>query len=298
MSNSAKTAICLGLSFVTTLAAELPSDIHWLAVSSNNINGLPLSNPQGLAVNPRKEEFIVADALNDRIVIFDTTGTATFVFSTGENRHNPLGVAVNSADEIIVSSMDSPELWIYDNTGQYVEVLMLPEGVLPGRLDIDAQDNIYVVDRAGCATIRLSPDGEIIMKYSLNNEKCQAAGVVIGNLNTPSLVSTGGDVLISFDMKGNIISQNGQHGRKPNEFSHPTSGTVDGQNRFWIVDSFKHEIKRFDQKFHLIDSFGIYGTAPGEFFYPVDIKITPKGKLGILEKGANRLQIFRIENGR
>jgi streptogramin lyase len=298
MSNSAKSFIFLAFSFISTIAAEFPSDIHWLAASSNNVNGLPLSNPQGLAVNPRKEEFIVADALNNRIVIFDSTGAAAFVFPTGENRHNPIGVGVNSTDEIIVSAMDSPQLWIYDNDGQYLDAIMLPEGVSPGRLDIDAHDNIFVVDRANCSIIKLTPDSQAIQKYIMNDDNCLAAGIIAGNSNTPILISTQGNVLVSFDKEGNILAKNGQHGRKPNEFSHPTSGTIDSQNRIWIVDSFKHEIKRFDHNFHLIDTFGNFGTAPGEFYYPVDIKITPKGKLGILEKGANRLQIFRIENGK
>jgi streptogramin lyase len=298
MLSNLKIALCLIISLTGLEAAQLPSDIYWLAASANDINGLQMINPQGLAVNPRLEEFIVADALNDRIIIFDTTGAVVFTFPTGENRHNPFGVAVKSSDEIIVSSMDSPELWIYDNAGQFINEVFMPEGTQPGRLDIDAQDNIFVVDRAHCAIIQLGSDGKVIETYKSNDEKCLASGVIISNMNTPALVSTEGNVFIMFDLAGNIVSVNGQHGRKPQEFSHPTSGTIDSHNRLWLVDSFKHEIKRFDQKFRLIDSFGIYGTATSEMFYPVDIKITPKGKMGILEKGANRLQIFRIENGK
>ena len=285
------------LTAITLMALVATSRVEYTALTSETIDGVPMSNPQGLAVNLRTEEFLVADALNDRILIFDTTGALVFDFTLGDDRHNPLGIAVNAAEEIIVGAMDRSELWVYDYSGEYLNTIDLPLGVLPGRLLIDSTGAILVINRAGHEVLRLDAGGAVVAKYESPEEICKPSGICFDNRGDLFLVSTAGAAVTAFDLSGKKYFSLGVHGSKPENFSHPTSAAVDDAGELWVVDSFRHELKHFDSNHKFMGVVGGRGTSAGDFFFPIDIKITPGGKMGVLEKGSGRLQIFRIGYG-
>jgi hypothetical protein len=282
---------------ILTASAEinLPSEMALIAAVGNNINGLALNNPQCLAVNPRKEEFIVADALNDRIIIIDTSGTIVFAFPTGENRHSPFGVAVDSSGEIIVSPMDRSELWIFDFNGQFIDSISLENHALPGRLLI-SHDKIFLVDRRADAILAIDRSGRLLKSYKPSDPNCKLTGLELTHDDGIIAISCEGTPVTAFNNQGDLLYKFGAHGGLPNEFSHPTTAFEDNKGRLWVVDSFRHQVKRFDARHKFIDSVGDLGIKEGELFFPVDIKMTREGKLGILEKGSGRLQIFRLKN--
>ena len=268
--------------------------VEFLASAGENINGLPLNNPQGLAVNPSHEEFLIADALNDRIVIIDTTGAAIFTFSLMDGHHNPFGIAVNSTGEIIISPMDTPELWIYDYSGRYLSTIALPGTVLPGRLAVDKDDNIFIVNRAGKGILQIDKDGAILKTFDSPEVKCRPSGICFDNKGNILLISSEGNAVTAINTGNQVIYSLGVHGQKLEEFSHPSAAIVETGGNMWVIDSFCHHIKRFDPKRNYIDMIGQRGIGLGEFFFPVDLKMTPGGKVGVLEKGSGRLQIFRL----
>lgn len=278
--------------------AAAPATVELVASAGENVEGLALSSPQGLAINPRSEEFLVADGLNHRVVIFDTTGAVVFTFALGRNRYNPFGIAVNSRDEVIVSPMDSPKLWIYDYNGQFLDEISLPQGVLPGRLITDPKDNIYLVDRAGRDILLIDESGNLVKKLESPRSDCKPAGVCFDEDGNVVLTSAAGEVITAFGRDGRIVYSFGVHGRQLEDFSHPTSCAVDASGWLWVLDSFRHHIKRFDKGRKFVDVVGQRGLGPGEFYFPVDLKITPGGRLGVLEKGSGRLQIFRLSDAK
>jgi DNA-binding beta-propeller fold protein YncE len=279
----------------TILTAILgTSRIEFVAVTPETIDGLPMSNAQCLAVNPRNEEFLVADALNDRILVFDTTGLPVFDFPLGDNRHNPFGIAVDTSDEIIVGAMDSPVLWVYDYSGNFIDNIDLPDSVFPGRLLALPGGDLLVINRAGRGALRIDHSGNIVSKYDVSQEECRPSGISLDEKGNIVLVSSAGPVLTAFDHNGKALFSFGEHGREQKDFSHPTTAAIDNNGNFWIVDSFRHELKLYDSDHNFKDVFGQRGTNKGEFYFPADIKITSRGKMGILDKGSGRLQIFRL----
>lgn len=277
----------------TTIFASDPR-VEFRAQSPNNVNGLALANPQGLAVNDRTAEFLVADALNDRVIIFDTNGVADFVFTLSEGQHNPFGIAVNSQDEIFISPMDAPSIWVYDYGGRYLNSIELPPDIMPGRMIFDKSDNLYVVNRAGRDIIQLDSRGEIVKRFASPDSACKPSGVCFDGAGHLLLVSFGDMAVTAFNQDGTVAYRLGKHGRMLEDFSHPTSAAVDLESRLWVIDSFRHHIKRFDANRKFIDIFGERGTHEGELYFPVDVKMTSGNKLGILDKGSGRLQIFGI----
>jgi hypothetical protein len=268
--------------------------IEFVGVSTELVNGIPLADPQGLAVNSLREEFLVTDALNDRIVIFDSTAAAVFDFSLGEGRNNPFGIAVNSREEILVGSMDTPEVWIFDYSGRYLDTITLPNGVFPGRILCDSTDALYVIDRAGKGIYETDNTGQFVERYASADSNYKPVSLCSDSKGDMILISAGGNVVTGFAPDGKILYKFGEHGRKLEDFSHPAGSLVDDAGDLWVVDSFRHHIKRFGPDHKFIDIIGQRGTAKGEFYFPVDLKVTPLCKLGVLEKGSGRLQVFRM----
>jgi len=280
--------------FIVGLIADPTPRVEFVASAGKNVDGRNLNNPQCLAINPKHEEFLVADALNDRIVIFDTLGMVSHIFPLGDGRRTPFGVAVNSLDEIVVGAMDSPELWLFDYSGEYLETIPLPDSVLPGRLLCAANDDILIVDRAGKGILRVDKSGNALASISSNDTLCKPSAVFYDKDGNIAMISYGGKVITGFDSSGKALYSIKEHGRRPEDFSHPTAAIVDNFGWLWVIDSFRHHIKRFDPSGKFIDLFGQRGNASGEFYFPVDIKITPSWKIAVLEKGSGRLQIFKL----
>ncbi len=284
-----------GIAAILILASVMAPKVEVIGVSEELINGLPLSGPQCLAVNPSREEFLVADGLNNRVVIFDTLGRAVFDFPLGEDRANPFGIAVDSQEEIFVGAMDSPEIWSFDYDGRYLSTFYLPDGVFPGRMMAGPGDDLFVVDRAGAGIFGLSKTtGESRESFASQASPAKPSGLCLDSAGNMLLVSLEGTAVTAFEPAGKSQYTIGEHGRRPEDFSHPTSAIIDYDGNLWIIDSFRHHIKRFDKNHKFVDIVGVRGTGMGEFYFPVDLKLTPSSKLGVLEKGAGRLQIFRV----
>lgn len=280
--------------YTLSLAFSLLPRVEFISAADHTIGGLPLGNPQGLAINSNREEFLVADAAHDRVVIFDSTGAAVFSFALGDGRHNPFGIAVNSREEIIVGAMDLPELWIYDYAGEYQNTVALPDDVYPGRIICDNKDMIIIANRAGNNVIMLDSSGNVAMRFTAASP-CKPSGIAFDKSGNLILVSTESTVMTGFNREGKIIYTSGEHGRRLEDFSHPAGLAVDDEGGIWVVDSFRHHIKRFGADRKFVDIFGTRGSGDGEFYFPADIKISPRGRLVILEKGSGRIQIFKLD---
>jgi DNA-binding beta-propeller fold protein YncE len=140
--------------------------------------------------------------------------------------------------------------------------------------------------------------GNLLSKFESNESPCKPSGICYNNDGYLLMISNSGSALTSFDPANKLRNRFGEHGRRPEDFSFPTTAAVDSIGGLWVVDSFRHELKHFDSKRKFVGIFGRRGGGQGEFFFPVDIKITPDGKMGVLEKGSGRLQVFKINYGK
>jgi hypothetical protein len=159
-------------------------------------------------------------------------------------------------------------------------------------------DNILIVDRAGDGIAEMDRAGQVVRRWTSGANRCKPSSAFFLANGKLAMVSSEGDVVTGFAADGTREFAMGIHGRLPEDFSHPTAAVVDSIGWIWVIDSFRHHIKRFDSQRKFVDIFGRRGLGPGEFYFPTDMKLTPSGKLGILDKGAGRLQIFRITYGK
>lgn len=120
------------------------------------------NRPVGIAVN-KKGEILVADSFNARIQIFDSDGQFLRTFGRRGDSDNDFqlikSIAVDSDDNIYVVDARSNSIKIFDHEGSFLLSFggyyavtsggkTAPGGfALPLDIDIDEENNIYVVDQ-------------------------------------------------------------------------------------------------------------------------------------------------------
>lgn len=122
-----------------------------------------LQNPRGIAVD-LQGRFVVADAGNHGVHIFDAQGELVFKFGSKGSEpgqfSSPHGVALLSNEDIVVSDSDNNRIQVFDSHGHFIQVIGAGELKNPAHLFVDQADNILVADRDNNRIVVYRPDGE------------------------------------------------------------------------------------------------------------------------------------------
>ncbi|MDO8586734.1 MAG: NHL repeat-containing protein [Armatimonadota bacterium] len=299
-------------------------DPHPVMVLTGYSEALKFSGPSGLFIDRKRGDIWVADTGNHQIVGFDAKGVPLLRFrhmaidpATGEaSPGSPLSLAVDSLGQVFVSDGVSNKVAMYDYRGRLIKRIDVAkilgvERAKPRCLDVDANDNLYVVDDTS-QLIVLSADQELLRAISL---KRSATGAVtqtvnrdgekfiesisamdIGNdgkiylLNSTDypcvrvLDSTGKELLAFGDIAEEWF-------RRPFDIASADDGT------FWIADCGTHRVKQFtsDGKYQQYIGGGP-GSRPGEMRNPAALATDGQGKLYVAERGTNRIQVFSLKS--
>lgn len=276
-----------------------PPEIRFDRTICREEKGRSLKDPMSLDVDRTSGsgEVLVADTGNDALVIFTKEGAVRAEIGKAADLRAPIGAAFERSGEILVAEMDSPVLKILDVKGgvaEKIDLSSLAKGINPGRLCLDGDGNLYVVDRANERILVLDPKRKLVVTSEEESRFRMGQDVAVDRAGDFFVAAARGTALHRFDARGKFVSSFGDHGYGPAEFSFPSGVAVDARGRIWIADSLRHELKVFDATGRFLASFGGPGTGPGRFDLPVDLAFDAKGKLFVLEKGGNRVQVFEV----
>jgi tripartite motif-containing protein 71 len=96
----------------------------------------------------------------------------------------------------------------------------------------------------------------------------------------------------------------GSEGSAPGQFDTPIDLVVDGQERVYVLDSYRHDppadpatgaVQVFDAEGTYLAEWGAYGSEPGQLAGPFGIGLDPDGTLLVAEFDTNRVQRFTPE---
>gem|GEM_PF-727003 len=176
------------------------------------------------------------------------------------------------------------------NDGQYFSQLY--------GIDLDANNNIYIVSKATFDILKLDPSGNLIMRWGTN-------GVGDGQFKnlTGVKVSKSGFVYVTdfdnstnyiqkFDLEGNFILKWGGTGNTNGKFDYPAGLWIDSSENVWVVDRNNHRVQVFDANGTFITTFGSFGSNNGQFNYPSGITIDKDKNFYVLERTGCRISKF------
>lgn len=124
--------------------------------------------PNGVAVN-QNNDILVVDSQNHRVQIFNQNGQFLSAFGDygyGKGQMaNPISIAVNRSGQILVGDYDGGKINVFDRSGCFIREMRVVDGFMSLYVAVDQQDNIVVLDFAGCCVRTLREDGQMVHKF-------------------------------------------------------------------------------------------------------------------------------------
>lgn len=133
---------------------------------------------------------------------------------------------------------------------------------------VDAQDNIWVVDRYSSMVIKFHPDGTVAMLLGRKPE----------SVDVPA---------------SNAPAKNGGKGADSDLFDNPADVAFDAQGNIFVADGLVNaRVIKFTRDGVFVKSWGEKGVAPGQFNTPHGIQVDADGNVYVSDRGNSRIQVF------
>ncbi|MBI5576054.1 MAG: hypothetical protein HY896_06780 [Deltaproteobacteria bacterium] len=279
-------------------AQVMAPEIRRIAVFKDEGGERALRSPLAIVRDGKSGELIVSSFESGEVVILDKAGSIVKRMGADAGLVTPYGVALDNAGRIYVSEVRTGLLKIFSPGGAISDEIDLAHAagrkVSPGRITLGRDDRVYVADLDGNEILLLSSRGDFIRSMGkfdyLQKAGRESGGRIVG-------VSAQGKAVQLFDDGGKLLRSFGDHGDKSDRnMSFPTGFASDAKGRLWIADPFQHRLKVFSAEGEFLFNFGRLEetTESGGFFFPVDLCFGEKGELFVLEKGAERVQVFQV----
>lgn len=206
------------------------------------------------AVEDSAGNIYVANAADNRIVVFDASSSVRGTFTIGDGR--PVALALNEAlGRLYIVDRQKHRVVVMDTAGKELFVIGGP-GVDDGRFNIplsialDAKGTVYVLDTGNFRVQAFTPDGKFLTKFG---------------------------------------SPGDQHG----QFSNPKGIAVDSENHIYVTDAAFSNFQILTNEGDSLLSIGRLGSSPGYLYLPCGIAIDEQDRIFIADRMNGRIQVFQ-----
>ena len=213
---------------------------------------------------------------------------------------DPRGLAVNSKDEIAVTS--EHKVQIFDCKGNFLRSFgrqgsdkgqfQSPRGIAVGK-----DGNIHVADSGNHRIQIFNEEGRYMSMFggegSLDSQLKDPRGLSLDS-NGNVIVSDRGNKLIKFfSPDGKFLTK---IGAGPSSLDSPIHCVQSGDYLI-VSDNGDHSVKVFTREGEYSNTFGTIGTGNGEFQRPCFLSVTETGDVLVCDSSNHRVQVFEL-NGK
>ena len=208
-----------------------------------------------------------------------------FQLPAGVNFGEVPAVAVNAQGHVFVFSRSSPtgggpaygihaaQLFEFGPSGVFIAEhgRGLYAWAFAHALAIDANDNIWTVDKGSNMVVRMTPDGRVVWVFGRKPESSSEAARPFEHHDPP------------------LPPQDGR-------FREPTDVAFDSQGNIYITDGYVNSrVAKYDSNGDWVMSWGEPGTSQGQFVIPHSIAIDRNDNVYVGDRTNARIQVFDTE---
>jgi hypothetical protein len=176
----------------------------------------------------------------------------------------------------------------FDATGKYVrEIGTGVYGFLFAQsARVDAQDNIWVVDRGSSNVIKFDGTGRFLQVLGRKPESINVGSGGGGGGEGRGGAAGGGG---GGRGRGGVPGQ----GTQGDSFNRPTDIAWDPQGNMFVSDSYTNaRIVKLDKTGRFIKTWGSKGSEAGQFDMPNSVAVDAQGNVYVADMGNKRIQVF------
>jgi DNA-binding beta-propeller fold protein YncE len=220
----------------------------------------------------------------------------------GQGMAKPYGIAASGG-----------RVYVTDPVAQSVKVFDIPakkfssigadpqdQLVQPLGLDVDAKQNLYVVDAVTKHVKIYDAQGKFLRLLGGPKMFARPSGVAVSPAgDRVYVVDTGGvqrqeehRVRVFDGASGAHLFDFGKRGTGEGEFNLARDAAIAPDGRVYVVDSGNFRIQVFDRDGKFLKAFGSVGRYPGNFARPREIAIDREGRVYVSDAAFGNLQIF------
>ena len=296
------------LSIIFILNCFAPSylfsaDMNLIAsLSGDKIMG-KFNQPSAIFFDESKKRLYVADTGNNRLVSFDPDFNFISEFDAGGELKYPMSSVRNSKEQFfVIGGAEKNGLFVIDISKKVFKQFDIRDAparenpILPGKLAIDKNDNLYITDKANGRILVVDSNGRHLKEIKLENKLVDFSDIRVDADGNIYSLSTLERKIYIFNNKGVLISSFGKMGNKVNEFEFPVSIAISPNGFIYVLDQHKGSILTFKKDGVFQPSFSNYKWKnQGELYEPYYIFADMGNKVYIVDRGNNRIQIFQGE---
>lgn len=185
-------------------------------------------------------------------------------------------------------------VFTFSSHGQNLDFQFGEQGFDPGQyrnpigIEIDANDDIYVVDQGRNALMKFDATGNLIFDIILfspgNGQGIMAiADMAMDSAGNLYITHHRFHKVYKYAPDGSLIMEFGSEGTGNGEFDTPRGITIDQNDNVYVVDHNNHRVQVFDVDGNYLSQFGSEGTEPDQFQRPFSIAVDPSGDIYVLD---------------
>lgn len=277
------------------------ADITLIASLSGDKQMGKFNQPISIFFDESKKRLYITDTGNNRLISFDSEFNYISEFDVGGKLKYPMSLVRNSREQFfVIGGPAKNEIFFIDipqRDFRRLEIKEPPAGdnpIMPGKLAIDMNDNLYITDRGNGRILVLNSKGRFLREIKVENRFADFSDMRVDmDGNVYSLSTLEGKVYI-FNNKGELTLSFGKKGEGLQEFEFPVSIAVDKNGLIYVLDKHKGSILVFKKDGIFQSSFLKNGWNLGELNKPSYIYIDAENKIYIVDRGNNRIQVFQI----
>jgi len=258
-------------------------------------SGAGFKQPEGIGCV--QDKLAVADTGNGRLVLYS--------LQTGDPKGGtevklpqvlyPIKIKMSSTGDILV--LDERQRKIVRLTGEgafkgYVEPSGVPNQgmIIPVGLDLDGNDNMYVLDILSARVLVLNTDGKYERQIDFPKEYGFMTDLTVDRKRTVYLLDSVRAQVYS--NAGNAAVFSPITGTMKDDMKFPTNIATDNSGTFYITDQNGSGIVLISQNGAMRGRQLSFGWKEGLVRYPAQLCITKDGAIAVADRENNRVQMF------